>query len=245
MSIVYYPNRVYKGKVPAIDRVMAKRQPLTSHGSQNILATPLAATLTSDDNWMVDSIGFTFNNATARNFSAYITNGRHVIENLNDYMWVDVVGAGKRLVTLTAGFYTGTQLATQLQTQLNTAYVGTGYTFTVAYAAATGLYTITPSSSTMAYIDKNTQRDFRSRDSICGHLFGLTATSAYGATVVTDTAVFGLDTEVAIINLTASTVTSYYHNTIHVLTMDQAIRLASNSGVAVIVDYYINYEVIV
>lgn len=244
MSIVYYPNRPYKGRVPAIDRVMAKRQPLTVHGSKDITATPLAATITSNDNWMVDSIGFTFSGATVRNFSASIVNGRNVLTNLNDYMWVDVVGAGKRLVTLTAGFYTGTQLATQLQTQLDAAYTGTGFTFTVAYAAATGLYTITPSSSTMAYIDKNTQRDFMTRDSICGHLFGLTATSAYGATVVTDTAVYGLDTEVAILSQTGSTVTSYYHNTIHVLTMDQAIQLDSNTA-GVTIDYYVNYEVIV
>lgn len=247
MSIIYFPNRVYKGRVPAIDRVMAKRQPLTTSGIQNIAATPLAVTFSSDDNWMVDSIGFAFSSAALKNFSAFITNGRHVVENLNDSMWIDVRGPGKQLITLEPGFYTGAQLGTELQTQLNTnaVYAAAGITFTVTYTAATGLFLITPISSTIAYIDKNTQTDFMSTDSISGHLFGLTATSAFAANITSDTAVFGLNSEVAIINETASTATTWYHNTLHVLTMDHAIRLASNSGPAIAINYYINYEVIV
>ena len=273
MSIIYYPNRVYKGKVPSIDRVMAKRNPQYASGTQDINTAPISLILHSDENWMVDSINFTFSNNTAsRNFSAYIRGGREVVEHLNDYLWFYVEGAGIQLITLTPGFYTGTELAAELQTQLNanTQFSGAGVTFTVVYDSATGQYTITTNGADIGYYNINPKMDFRTRDSIAGHLFGFTATTheitltaamlpenivatpqkimditALSNNIVSDTNVFGLDSEVAIINETASTVDSYYHNYLHVLTMDQALRLASNVGAAVTATYNVIYETIV
>lgn len=272
MSIIYYPNRVYKGQVPAIDRVMAKRQTVSTTGSANLASAALDTVIYSDDNWMVDSISFAFNSATPRNFSAFIENGRAVVENLNDYLWFYVAGTARQKITLTPGFYNGTELATELQTRLNAnaAYVAAGVTFTVTYSAATGQYTIQTDGPDIGYLNENNQADFRTKDSIAGHLFGLNETtqeitltaaclpggvtggaprimdvSALSDNVASDTLVFGLDDEISIINQSNSAATSYYHNTLHVLTMDQAIHLTSNVGADVIADYIVIYEAIV
>ena len=60
MSIVYYPNRTIKGKVPAIDRIMAKRDPQLAQGSQDITATPLDETISANDAWQLNSINWQF-----------------------------------------------------------------------------------------------------------------------------------------------------------------------------------------
>ena len=67
MTIVSYPNRVYGKTVPAIDREMAKRSPQIVRGRQDISgATSLNATISANSEWQIDSIGFQFSNATAR-----------------------------------------------------------------------------------------------------------------------------------------------------------------------------------
>lgn len=272
MSIIYFPNRVYKGKVPAIDRVMAKRNPESVTGSANTASAALDVTIHSDDNWMIDSISFVFSNANPRNFGAFIKNGRSVVDELNNYLWFYVDGSGIQKITLTSGFYTGAELATELQTQLNTntVYAAAGVVFTVVYSATSGTFTVTTNGPNIGYLNKNKQKDFMSCDSIAGHLFGFTQTTqeitltaaalpagctapankimnipALSDNVSSDTLVFGLNDEMAIINVTDSSATSYYHNTLHVLTMDQAIHLTSNVGVDVTTGYIVNFEAIV
>ncbi|GAG78174.1 unnamed protein product, partial [marine sediment metagenome] len=145
MSIVYYPNRIYKKRVPAIDRELAKRNPLVERGTQDITATAIDSTLSVAADWHINSITWQFSGATARDFSALIKNGRGVVTNLNDDLWFQISATLPQRIFLTEGFYTGTELAAHLQTQMdaNTAFAAAGITFTVAYAAATGLYTIT------------------------------------------------------------------------------------------------------
>jgi hypothetical protein len=254
MSILYYPNRVYRAKVPAIDRVMAKRQPITAGGSQNVASTALSAVISNDTDWQVESIGWNFSNTASRDFNAYIMRGRKIVEHLNDYLWFQInTGAPQRII-LTPDFYTGTELATELQTRLNAAtlldgsvngFSAAGITFTVTYNAATGRYLIVPSAGTVRYLNVNTRQGLTTRDSIAGHLFGLNADTALAANVSSDTVVFGLDTEVAFVSQTANDDLSYYHNDIHTLTVDQALHLTSNSGSDVTIDYVVDYESIV
>jgi hypothetical protein len=82
----------------------------------------------------------------------------------------------------------------------------------------------------MRYIHSNDAQTLPYRQSIAGHLFGLTATSSYGATVVSDTAVYGLGKEAAIINQTGGTATEHYHDDIHYLSMDQALHIETGTA---------------
>jgi len=246
MSIKYFPDRVFKKNAAAIDRVMAKRAVKLFRGSANVSATALDETLSSNGDWQVNSIKFTFNNATARNYSVKVASGVKVLTDLNDSLWFQTPTTLWQKIVLSQGFYTGTELAAELQTQMNanTVYTAAGLTFTVAYAAATGLFTITPSTSTLKYLKTNTTQRLPERDSLGGHLFGLNADTALGATVVSDTAQFGLDTEAWIVDETGSVVTEHYNNDIQILSLDQSLHLESSIANTVIT-YEIAYEEIV
>jgi hypothetical protein len=226
---------------------MAKRQVRTYQGAANLAAANLSAELTCNNQWQLDSVMFYFNNAAAKDFSAHIANGVNIVANLNDYLWIASSLVPPQRVILDPGFYTGTELAAHLKTKLDAmpAYSAIPITFTVTYATATGIFTITPSSGTLKYLSVNTTQPLATRDSIAGHLFGLTTTSAFGATIASDTSVFGLDTEFSIISQSASTATSYVHSGLEVLSMDQALHLAANSGSSVSTNYMVTYEEIV
>jgi len=247
MSIVNYPNRIYKTVVPAIDRVMAKRNPKMVVGSSNVGSTALSQVVSVPSNWQLDSISFKFSDATSRDYGFSFMHGRKVVANYNDFLWFQMLGMAPQQITLAEGFYTGTQLAAQLKAQLdaNTAYVAAGITFTVTYTNLTGLFVITPSSSTIKYLDINDAAMLSTRQSIAGHLFGLTTDSTtFGANVTTDTAVQGLDDEMDIVYNTGSTALTYYHDTMHTLFIDQAVHLKS-SVAAVTIDWTVVYEEIV
>ena len=248
MAIKYYPNRVYRAKVPAIDRVMAKREPVTAQGAQNVASTAVDVVISNDDNWMVSSVAWQFSNANPRNFGAAIMGGRKIVENLNDYLWFDTSVAGEQRIILTPGFYTGTELATHLRAMLNanTIYNALGLTFTVTYVPATGVYTIAPSAGTIRYLETNNARQLTLKDSIAGHLFGFTVTTpTAAASIMSDTNVYSLNTEVAFVTQTANANTVYYHIDIHIMTIDQALHLTSNSGPDVTLTYVVNYEELV
>ena len=247
MAIKYYPNRIYKKVVPAIDREMAKRDPLSTSGRQDLNLDAINSTVYSGGDWQIDMIGWEFNNATSRNFSANIKNGRRVITTLNDYLWFRLPVTSPQMITLDDGFYTGSQLAVELQTQMdaNTAFSSAGVSFTVSYSSSTGLYTIVPSSGTVQYLNVNTAQTLRIRDSIAGHLFGFDADSTAAASISSDTTVYGLDSSSAIVSETASTALQYHHSDIHILSLDQALLLSSNSGVSVVANWTVVYEDVV
>jgi len=243
MAIKNYPNRIYKKTTPAIDRVMAKRNPVMVTGQQDITSNNLSVMVSSNNDWIVDSVAFTFSNSASRTYGFSIQNGRKVVQNYNDYLWVRAPGALAQMIVLAPGFYTGTQLAAQLQTQLNanTAYVALALTFTVTYDNNTGLFTITPSTSTIQYLNVNDSQTLRTRDSIAGHLFGFNVDTVNASSISSDTPVAGLDNAANIINAVNSTVLTHYHDDPHPLSIDQAVRLSSNGG-SVAIGYAITYE---
>jgi hypothetical protein len=228
MAIKYYPSRIYKGTQHAITNSVEKRKIKESQGVANLASTDLNVVISENDAWQVDSIAFSFNNATARDFSASIINGRKVVEHLNDSLWFQLNTTMPASIALTSGFYTGTALASELQSKLNTAF--SPITFTVTYSNTTGLFV-------MAVLTI--------RDSIAGHLFGLNATTSFASNVTTDTAVAGLDSVAALlVNQTASIVTSAYHDDIHILSVDQAIKLIAVTGPATVLNHTVFYELI-
>ena len=81
----------------------------------------------------------------------------------------------------------------------------------------------------------------RYRDSIAGHLFGLTTDSSFGATVVSDITAWGLNKEAWIIDESAAVVTEHYFDDLKILDIDQAIHIES-SVAAITVNYEVNYE---
>lgn len=247
MSITYYPSRINNGKVPAIDREMAKRNIQIEKGAHNINASPLDVTISNNADWQINSIGWSFSDILARDFSAFIKEGRRVVANLNDYLWFDVPAVSRQRIVLDEAFYTGTELATHLKLKMdaNTVYSVAGITFAVSYNAATGLFTVTPSSGTIRYLHENLAQTVPNYASIAGGLFGLTTDGTLGATSISDTTVFGLDTEVPFVAETGSIVETYSHNELHTMEVDQALHLTTNSGILLTVDYNVNHEVIV
>lgn len=243
MPIVYYPNRVYRAKEPAIDRVMSKMKPVLVSGSQNTASTALDTTISNDKSWQINSIALTFSDTTERTFTASIVNGIKIVEDLNDYLWFQITSSAPQRIILDAGFYTGTELAAELKSKLdaNTAFSALSITFTVAYSATTGIFTITPSSGQIKYLNVARQT-LPIRDSIAGHLFGLNTTTDFAANVASDTAIYGLNSEIAILTEANNSSTSYFHEYIHTLTLDQAINISSNVGANVTVGYVVNYE---
>jgi hypothetical protein len=243
MSIEYFPNRVFKKTVPAIDRVMAERTPRLVRGYQDITSKALDVVISANSNWQINAIKFTFANATSRNYSATVMGGVKVVANLNDSLWFQSSNSLWQQINLTPDFYTGDNLAQELENQLNanTAFSDLGLSFTVSYDSTTGLFEIDVSGGTIRYIQQNNTQRLPTRDSTAGHLFGFTVTTGYDSTLVSDTPVFGLNQEAWIINEKASVVTQDYSDDIHILNIDEAIHLTTNTA-ATAVSYEIQYE---
>jgi len=246
MPIKYYPNRVFKKSVPAIDRVMAWRNPISVKGSEDITINGLDQIITSNTNWQVDSIQFNFNNAVSVSYTVTVLNGINIVKNLNDFLWIQTPNTVMEKITLTPGFYTGTELATELQNDLNANadFIALGITFSVSYNISTGLFTISPSSGTVRYIDSIVKAVLPDQNSIAGFLFGLNATTGYVSTITSDTPVFGLGNEAWIIDEEGVIGSSQYVDDFHALTMDQALHITSNAA-ATSMDYSIVYESLV
>jgi len=246
MAIIYYPNRIQKKTPPAIDRVMAQRRPQLVRGASNVASTALDVVVSANTDWQLNSIKFTFDNANPRDYSAKILGGRKVVTDLNDYLWFQSGLTLPQKITLDAGFYTGDQLAVELKDKLdnNTEFNADGVTFTVTYDAATGLFTITPSSGTIRYLNVNTMQTQRYRDSIAGHLFGLTADTAFGASVTSNETVFGLNQEAWVVDETGSAVEEDFFDDLKILDIDQAVHIEVSTA-PLRVDYEVNYEEIV
>lgn len=249
MPIINYPERIFRTVRPAIDHVMEHDKYYMWNYAANILNGAINQTLSCPvpyTYWDINSISFTFNAATSRDYYVKVLNGRNIYTNYNDYLWFQVTSSMWELITIPQGFYTGTTLASQLQTQLNAnaSFTALGRTFTVAYDNITGFFTITPSSGQIKYIQTNTAMALGHSDSIGGCVFGLTTNPAtFGATVVSLTSLPGLDSESAIITQSGSTVTEHYHDDAHHLTMDQALHITSSTGIDLNVNIEISYKV--
>ena len=236
MSILYFPNRVFNGQAPAIDRVMAKRKPILVRTTANTAANAFSEVISANSDWHIDSIKLTFNNTVSRDYSVEILSGVKILKDLNDYLFIAHTRCGQVKIVLTPGFYTGAQMVTELQTQLNAApsFVTLGLTFTVAYDDLTGLFTITPSFGNVRYVQLNPHMLLPDKDSIAGHLFGLTQNGTWASTIVSNTPVFGLNTFAAIIDEVNANNTEHYNDDPHTLSLDQALKIDSNVADTVI-----------
>jgi hypothetical protein len=239
MAIRYYPNRIYRARVPKVDRDMAARKISSVSGFKDITLSALDVTITSDTDWKLHSLSLGFSTATARNYSILVRHGRKVVENLNDYMWFGHSTGGVKTITLSPGFYSGTTLAAELESQLDSEFAP--ITWTVAYDFTTGLFTITPSAGTVRYLNVNTSATLPTRDSIGGHLLGFEANVASGASITNDTPVYGLDSQEELYSVTGDTNLSYLYNTPLELSIDDGVTISTGTA-AVEVNYTVRYE---
>ena len=249
MAIINYPENIFRTVLSAIDVTIGRNKTYATQYSKDITSAAIDKLFSANRNWVVNSVVFNFSTATARNFTIAISNGRTVVSQYNDYLWFLCTGGtnsnvGLQAITLDAGFYTGAQLASHLQTKLNAnaAFSAGGLTFTASYNNSTGLFTITPSSGQIKYINRNISQTLGKRDSIAGNLFGLTADTVLGATVVSDTSYAGLNNDSAVAALTANTATSYVYQTAIPLSVDQSLHVTTNTA-AVVVTVDVNYTI--
>jgi len=243
MAIKYYPNRIFRAVRNPVDAITKRDTVKSFKGVADITSSAISEVITPKEDWKVVGIKFAFSNATARNYSVNIIGGRSVLENLNDFLWFQTQNTLPQKITLDEGFYTGTELAAHLKAKLdaNTYFAALGLTFTVTYTAATGIYTITPSSGTLKYIEFNQTGTLPNQYSIAGHLFGLNEDTSFAASVTSDTSVPGLDSESSIIDETAGTDLSHYNSDPHTLSLDEAIKIETNTA-AVTVNYSVDYQ---
>jgi len=243
MPITYYPTRIQKKTTPAIDASITHNPEKSFRYAQDTSSTALIQTLSNSKDWVVNSISFHFSDAVVRDYSLKVLRGIYVVENYNDYLWIQVSNSLWQRISLTAGFYTGNQLALHLRDQLNanTAFAALGVTFTVAYDSITGLFTITPSKNSVRYIDRNDTQALRYRQSTAGQLFGFTTDTSFAASISSDTPIYGLNHKIAIIDETESVATEHYHDDLHHLSADQALRIRS-SVAAVEVSIEVTYQ---
>jgi len=243
MAIKLYPNRVFRSLPTPVDALMHKDTVKQLKGVSDITSAAIEDIVSPYKDWRVVGIKLTFNNTAARNYSVSIIGGRSVLENLNDFLFFQADSTLPQKITLDTGFYTGTTLATELKTQLdaNSTFNGLGLTFTVAYNAGTGEYTVTPSSGNLKYLEFNALGALPDQYSIAGHLFGFNVNTAFVASLVSDTSAPGLNAESIVIEETGNTDLSHYSSDIHTLSLDEAIKVETNTAV-VEVTYSIDYQ---
>jgi hypothetical protein len=243
MPIPYFTNRTPK-KPHAIDRVLAQREVSVKSASASVTSSAISDYIYNNTDWQIDSISLNFSAATSRSYSVSVANGATIVSGRNDFLFIEASGLGRRQIFLTPGFYTGVRLATLLQNALNadTVFSGAGRTFTVVYSSTLGTFTITPNSGTIRYVDFDNTQPLPLKQSIAGYIYGLTANTSYTSSIASNSNVYGLNNEAWIIDATGSTVTEHYHDDIHVLSVNQAIHVESNTASGLIISYQIAYE---
>lgn len=245
MPVIYYPSRP---KIASKHASTLNTPPVsrTVAGSIDTSAEGLSVILSQENNWVVNSVSLSFSDDTERDYGIAILSGYKVIHDLNDYLWIQANTTLWQQIRISAGFYNGEQLAEELETQLNVnqAFDDNGVTFTVDYNDLTGLFSITPSSGTIRYIQKaNTV--LNKSDSVAGHLFGFTETTNFEASIDSDTPVFGLGVANPVVPLSSTTGATnlhHYHDDVHKLSIDQALLIESAQA-NLTVDYVVNYAV--
>lgn len=247
MAKVYYPNRIQKRPTHAINRPSTRRILYTLSNAAVLEAGETEWIVFSDEDWQVKSIGLGFSNTNAHSYSVSFQNGRSVVKDINDSLWFHLNGTLPQSITLSPGFYTGTQLAAHLKAKLdaNAVYSAASVTFTVTYTSSTGIFSITPSSGTIKYLNVNEATTHRYRDSIAGHLIGFNVTTpSFSAAITSDTPVYGLNEETPdILEDVDTTDLAVYHDDPHVLSLDQAIKITGNvSSDATLMNWTIHYE---
>jgi len=207
-------------------------------GGQDTTTTALDVVISRDNDWQLDSMSFNFSAAVNRTYTADIINGRQVVENLNDSLWMSCENNSISKLTLDPGFYTGTQLGYALALLMDAAFGGSA---TIFYNNVTGIYRVSTTAGNLRYLNIYTATTMDNSDSIAGHLFGFdTTTTAYQGLITSDTAVPSLDMSSSIIDNTNAEL-SHYHDTIHTLDIDQALNITS-SVAALNVNYVVVLE---
>jgi hypothetical protein len=192
--------------------------------------------------WVAEMVTLHFGSATARNYSISVEQGRGIIKDLNDNLWIGMLGSPARRIVIDPGFYIGTTLATEVQTKLNadTSFIERGITWLVVWKPSTLQFTITPSSGTATFFSVNTAQSVR-RNSKAGHVMGFEA-DASGTFLISDTACPNLGSKAVILSGTASAALNVVITDNIPMDVDSALHIDVSSA-ALTVDYSVKYKI--
>lgn len=239
MTIRYYPNRVYRAKLPKIDKDMQSRKLLTLNGKKDISTDALDLTLSADSDWILHSVAFQFSSSDPRDYSVKVKNGRKVVKDLNDYMWFGHSSSGLKLIRLSPGFYNGTSLASELEFQLEEAF--SGLDWDVSYDSESGFFSVEVSSGKVRYLNVNKSVPLYRQDSIGGHLMGFENDVPYSNSISGSEEVFSLDLEADLYVESGNTDLSDIFSENYNFSIDQSLKITTNTA-PLEVSYVINYE---
>ena len=240
MPVEFYPDQHTAKKAKhVIEQLQTPNILYNIEGSYDLSSGALAVEVWSPGSWEIRRIGLHFEGANEKDYSLSVIRGRGIVTGKNDRLYFKIPGFAQEPIILSQGFYNGTELAAELQTQLNAATnLAAAQPFAVSYAAATGLFTVTPTASTVAYFHVNQTVPMRRR-STGGRLLGFTQDVAEGASIQSTSAVFGLGQGFVYQSAAGSDLTNIMGTDTLAMTLDNALSITVTSAPTTV-----HYEVV-
>ena len=246
MPITYYPERVQKRPASAIDILQKANRTYAWEGGADLDAGDMNAVLWPKfPSWSVKQVHLYFSTADAKDYSIAKLVGRGIIAGLNDKLWIKTDGAPAQEIVLSPGFYDNdsNKLVDELAAQLNAnaEFIALGLTpFTVTFTEATGLFEIAPTAGDIKFLFTNeATRDIR-KTSTGGPVFGLTANSVSGASIVSDSTSFDFGQTFEIVSDTGSAATDVSFTDDIYMSVDDALLLSASGDM--IASYLASYK---
>lgn len=234
MGIKYYVDRVQKKSKHFAEEWVTSDSILTDSGGGNSAPAGFSYVFAPVCECEVSNVILKISAGAAKDYAIKKIVGRGIASGLNDMLYMKSRGKPFQIINLDAGFYRiGSDLATEIKTQLdaNSAFVDLGLTpFTVTFDAVTGKFTIQTFAGQIGYIDQNTGISVR-QFSTAGHVIGFMIDATPAASIISDTSVIDIGTEVDLASDTASTDQNVVITEIGFLGVDEGILIeVSNTG---------------
>lgn len=246
MPITYYPERVQKRPASALDILQKANRTYSWEGGADLDAGDMNATLWPKfPSWSVKQVHLYFSTTDAKDYSISKLVGRGIIAGLNDKLWIRANGAPAQEIVLSPGFYDNdaNKLVDELAAQLdaNAEFTALGLTpFNVTFTEATGLFEITPAAGNIEFLFTNeTTRDIR-KTSTGGPVFGLTADTGSGSSIISDSTAFDFGKTFEIVSDTGSASTDVSFMDDIYMSVDDALLLSASGDM--IASYLASYK---
>ena len=246
MPTQYYPQSFIKKNLSPVQELQQAHVIQSVSGHVDLTSSGLTYNFAPTANCEILEVQLAFGSTASKNYAISKALGRGIVKGLNDTLWFQPTAVTAQQITIPAGFYNGTALATAIQSQLNSneIFEDVGATpFSVTYTSVTGLFAITPNSGTVQYLNPNTTVPIFYQNSTLGPLIGFNTSQSYASSLSSTSPVFGLSTTVPILSNNASTDQYIVSTDELVLDIDQALQI-SVSAVATTLDYKIVYRLV-
>lgn len=245
MPITYYPDRVQKRAASPIELLQRNNKIYTWDGGADLSGGDLNASLWPGfASWTVKQVSLLFSSTDPKDYSISKLVGRGILSGFNDELWFRVEGVTEKIY-LSPGFYDDTlnPLTVELKSKLdaNERFVEMGFDpFTVTFTPATGLFEITPNTGNIQFLSSNEGQTGVRKHSTGGAVLGLTADSAAGVSVISDTPAFGFGQAFEIVSDSGSDATDINLTDQIAMSVDDSL-LISSSGTS-LVSYLASYK---